>query len=147
MDLCPVGSWWPGWNSHSHWLLCIADFCPALSKHPLLRAYYWICLSARWTLSSLVTHDCILCFWLRDDLDVENRMRNAVKIVSRVPAVLCMKNKTLSWWGSSLRKFILYCVQHNFIMLPFLWCISLSHSSSAIYNFSCYASSRVTPIN
>lgn len=68
----------------------------SLSKHTLPRAYYWICFCAWWTLSSLVIHDHILCFWLRDDLDVENRMRNAIKIVSRVPAVLCIKrNKTL----------------------------------------------------
>lgn len=47
------------------------------------RDYDGKCLSAWWTLSSLVTHDYILCFWLRGDLDVENRMRNAMKIVSK----------------------------------------------------------------
>lgn len=30
------------------------------------------------------------------------------------------QDSPLSWWGCSLRKFILYCVQHNFILLPFV---------------------------
>lgn len=75
----------------------------SLCKHPHPRTYYWICLSAWWTLSSLVTHNCILCFWLWDDLDVQNRMRNAVQIVSGVPAVLCIKrNNTLLCHGEAV---------------------------------------------
>lgn len=59
-----------------------------------------------------------LVFLVRDDLDVENRMTKKSCKSSCSSVHKEEQDSPLSWWGCSLRKFILYCLQHNFILLP-----------------------------
>lgn len=124
--LCPVGCWWPGWNSGSHWLLCIADFCHALSasiRSPelIIGYYYWfICMMNIQFFGHSWLHFVILVAggsWCgeQDEKRCENSFKSSCSSVHKEE-----RDSPLSWWGCSLRKFILYCVQHNFILLPFV---------------------------
>lgn len=64
-------------------------------------------------------------------------MRKAVKIVSRVMAVLYIKRNEALFcpWGCSLRRFILRFVQHNFPSLPLVMCTLLTEEFCILYHF------------
>lgn len=123
MDLCPVGSWWPGWT------LIHIGFCALLTSAMLsqqasppqsLLLDMFICMMNTQFFGHSWLHFVFLIVrwsWCgeQDEKCRANSFKSSCSSLHKEE-----QDSPLSWWGCSLRKFILYCVQHNFTLLPFM---------------------------